>query len=70
MLTFDQLTRFLMARDQRPVHDAIAHLLSINDHDRKRLARSIKEHEPCEAYAYECTCADCRLHDHVRRILA
>lgn len=39
--TFDQLVRFLMTRDGRPAHDAIAHLLSIDDHDRARLEKVV-----------------------------
>lgn len=39
--TFDQLVRFLMKRDNRPAHDAIAHLLSIDDHDRARLEKVV-----------------------------
>jgi len=39
--TFDQLVRFLMKRDGRPAHDAIAHLLSIDDHDRARLEKVV-----------------------------
>lgn len=39
--TFDQLVRFVAKRDERSIPDAISHLLSINDHDRMRLERSM-----------------------------